>query len=101
MHAPRRLLPAAVVFSLVLAGHASILSAQALDSASADVADAAVGADAEVAAAAPADQTPPPAPTQVELLAASALPTGVVEIRAHGQDLPVPLNQRVLSYVEL
>ena len=32
---------------------------------------------------------------------ASALPTGVIEIHGRGQDLPVPLNQRVLSYVEL
>jgi membrane-bound lytic murein transglycosylase D len=41
------------------------------------------------------------APVTLEPLQASALPTGVIEIHGRGQDLPVPLNQRVLSYVEL
>ena len=90
MRAPRRLIPAAVIFALVLAGHATRARAQALDSASADAADP----------VALTDTTTTPAPL-LEPLKASALPTGVIEIRAHGQDLPVPLNQRVLSYVEL
>jgi membrane-bound lytic murein transglycosylase D len=90
MRAPRRLLPAAVLFVILPAAFAAEVRAQALDSAGAEPADSVVL------------QTPEPAAeTVLEPLQASALPTGVIEIHGRGQDLPVPLNQRVLSYVEL
>jgi peptidoglycan lytic transglycosylase D len=93
MRAPSRLLPAAVIFVILMAGFAAEVGAQALDSAGAEPA---VPADSVVA------QTPESfAQTPLEPLKASALPTGVIEIHGRGQDLPVPLNQRVLSYVEL
>lgn len=89
MRAPRRLLPAAVLFVILLAAFAAEVRAQALDSAGAEPADSVVL------------QTEPATQTVLEPLKASALPAGVVEIHGRGQDLPVPLNQRVLSYVEL
>ena len=93
MHAPRRLFPAAVLFVIVIAGFAAEVRAQALDSA---------GADSTTPVLLPEvpDQVAQ-APVTLEPLQASALPTGVIEIHGRGQDLPVPLNQRVLSYVEL
>jgi membrane-bound lytic murein transglycosylase D len=87
MHATRRLHPAAVLFVILLTGLSAEVGAQALDSAGAL-------ADPELLPA-------PPAQTPLEPLVASALPAGVIEIHGRGQDLPVPLNQRVLSYVEL
>jgi peptidoglycan lytic transglycosylase D len=92
MRAPRRLLPAAVLFVILMAGFAAEVGAQALDSAAADTAESVVAQTPEQ----PAAQTLTPEP-----LKSSALPTGVIEIHGRGQDLPVPLNQRVLSYVEL
>jgi len=104
MRAPRRLLPAAVLFVILPAVFAAEVSAQALDSAGALVTDAVADvattttADA-VAEAAESEAGLPQTP--LEPLQSSALPTGVIEIHGRGQDLPVPLNQRVLSYVEL
>jgi membrane-bound lytic murein transglycosylase D len=92
MRAPRRLFPAAVLFVILLTGFAAEVRAQALDSAGADATDAVA-----VAAAEPEGNAQAP----LEPLQSSALPTAVIEIHGRGQDLPVPLNQRVLSYVEL
>jgi membrane-bound lytic murein transglycosylase D len=91
MRAPRRLLPAALFFVILLTGLSAEVGAQALDSAAAEATGAVAAPQPEEARG----QTP------LEPLAASALPAGVIEIRGRGQDLPVPLNQRVLSYVEL
>jgi membrane-bound lytic murein transglycosylase D len=91
MRAPRRLHPAAVFFVILLTGLSAEVGAQALDSAGAATTD-------PVAVPQPEE---PRAQTPLEPLVASALPTGVIEIHGRGQDLPVPLNQRVLSYVEL
>ena len=92
MRAPRRLLPAAVFFVILLTGLSAEVGAQALDSA---------GAAATDPVAVRRRRRNQRAQTPLEPLAASALPTGVIEIHGRGQDLPVPLNQRVLSYVEL
>src|SRR5262245_25180656 len=104
MRAPRRLLPAAVFFVIQLAVFAAEVRAQGLDSAGAlptdAVADVVAAADA-VAEPAESEAGAPAPQAVLELLQSSALPTGVIEIHGRGQDLPVPLNQRVLSYVEL
>lgn len=92
MRAPRRLFPAAVFFAIALTGLSAELRAQGLDSAADLTTDTVL---LEVPEQGPAEQAP------LEPLKASALPTGVIEIHGRGQDLPVPLNQRVLSYVEL
>jgi membrane-bound lytic murein transglycosylase D len=92
MRAPRRLFPAAVFFAITLTGLSAELRAQGLDSAADLPTDAVLLEVPEQAQAAEASLEP---------LKASALPTGVIEIHGRGQDLPVPLNQRVLSYVEL
>src|SRR5215467_9200790 len=94
MRAPRRLFPAAVLFVILTAGFAAEVAAQALDSAGAD-------STGPVVLEVPEEVAQSPAPAPLEPLQASALPTGVIEIHGRGQDLPVPLNQRVLSYVEL
>src|SRR5499427_8069370 len=90
MRAPRRLFPAAVLIVILLAVFAAEVRAQALDSAGADS-----------TGPVPVEVTDQVAQAPLEPLQASALPTGVIEIHGRGQDLPVPLNQRVLSYVEL
>jgi membrane-bound lytic murein transglycosylase D len=97
MHAPRRLFPAAVLFVILLAAFAAEVRAQGLDSAGA--VSAADSATDSAALGVPEEAGAPQPP--LEPLQASALPTGVIEIHGRGQDLPVPLNQRVLSYVEL
>src|SRR5258706_8394698 len=89
MRALRRLSPAAVLSVFLLGGLTANVRAQALDSATAGETDPVPVSD-QIAQIAP-----------LEPLTASALPTGVIEIHGRGQDLPVPLNQRVLSYVEL
>jgi peptidoglycan lytic transglycosylase D len=99
MRAPSRLLPAAVIFVILIAGFAAEVGAQALDSAGAEPAE--TPADSVAVQTAQAQTPETLAQTPLEPLKASALPAGVVEIHGRGQDLPVPLNQRVLSYVEL
>jgi len=91
MHSPRRLFPAAVFFVILAAGFSTAARGQALDSADAP------------SSTEPVIQQAPDTAVQAPLepLTALALPTGVVEVHGRGQDLPVPLNQRVLSYVEL
>jgi len=91
MHSPRRLFPAAVFFVILAAGFSTAARGQALDS-----------ADAPSSTEPVIRQVPDSAvQTPLEPLTALALPTGVIEVHGRGQDLPVPLNQRVLSYVEL
>jgi membrane-bound lytic murein transglycosylase D len=90
VRAGRRLPPLAAVFVLLFAGQAARVCAQALDS----VADSATGPTAL------AEDVQTPAPL-LEPLASSALPHGLIGLPVSGQALPVPLNQRVLSYVEL
>jgi len=85
LRAVRIWVPVAIIASL-LVGRAAPADAQALDSAAGDV----------IAAEAPADL--PTAP--MALLPASVLKTLLLPLPAARQ-LPVPLNQRVLSYVEL
>ena len=102
MRAPSRLLPAAVIFVILMAGFAAEVRAQALDSAGVEPAETADSVPVQNAQNVQAVQTLETfAQTPLEPLKASALPAGVVEIHGRGQDLPVPLNQRVLSYVEL
>ena len=101
MRAPRRLFPAAVLFVILQAVFAAEVYPQALDSAGAGSNDSA--ADSAVLAE-PQPEAGAQLPLQagpIEPLQSSALPTGVIEIHGRGQDLPVPMNQRVLSYVEL
>ena len=75
------------VFALLLAGRAAPADAQALDSAAGD---------------ASAAGTPVGLPTApIELLPALALkPQAPLSLPA-SRELPIPLNQRVLSYIEL
>jgi len=76
-----------VLLAALTIGASKPMHAQALDSASSDV----VVSNAT---------TPEIPPTSIDFLPASSLKAGAMPLPA-GPHLPVPLNQRVLSYIEL
>jgi membrane-bound lytic murein transglycosylase D len=89
MFAARPSWPSVSVVALLLLGGAAPISAQSLDSA------AGLALVAEVPAEVPVSSAQQP-------LAASELQAlGPITLQASGHEIPVPLNQRVLSYIEL